>query len=86
MQQLVFCARKSFDSFVFRENSFNLSSYRHALITGQLFASNSALDEFMVKTLLEHKSLRVETNICNYVLKYDILCVETDRPWLVLKS
>uniref|UniRef100_A0A0D3DLH5 Uncharacterized protein n=1 Tax=Brassica oleracea var. oleracea TaxID=109376 RepID=A0A0D3DLH5_BRAOL len=78
----------SFDQFLkhSKENSFNLSFYRHALITGQLFASTCALNEFMVKTLLEQKSPRVETDFCDYVLKYDILCVETDRHWLVLKS
>ncbi|KAF2601270.1 hypothetical protein F2Q70_00027959 [Brassica cretica] len=86
LQQLVFCSRKSFDSFVFKENSFSLSSYGHALITGQLFAPTCALDEFMVKTLLEQKSATVETDFCDSVLKYDILCVQTDRPWLVLKS
>uniref|UniRef100_M4FAP1 Uncharacterized protein n=1 Tax=Brassica campestris TaxID=3711 RepID=M4FAP1_BRACM len=56
LQQSVLCTRKSFDSFVFKENSFNLSSYTHALITGQLFVSTCALDEFMVKTLLGQKS------------------------------
>ena len=62
LQQSVLCTRKSFDSFVFKENSFNLSSYTHALITGQLFVSTCALDEFMVKTLLGQKSPRVETD------------------------
>ncbi|KAF3570455.1 hypothetical protein F2Q69_00059564 [Brassica cretica] len=61
----------SFDQFLkhSKENSFNLSFYRHALITGQLFASTCALNEFMVKTLLEQKSPRVETDFCDYVLK-----------------
>ncbi|KAF3544803.1 hypothetical protein DY000_02006972 [Brassica cretica] len=79
LQQPVFCARKSFDSFVFKENGFNLNSYRHALVTGNLFASTCALDEFMVKTLLEQKSPRDETDFCDFVLKFDILCVETDK-------
>ncbi|KAF2553675.1 hypothetical protein F2Q68_00035724 [Brassica cretica] len=35
LQQPDFCARNSFDSFVFKENSFNLSCYRYALITGK---------------------------------------------------
>uniref|UniRef100_A0A0D3BGT1 Uncharacterized protein n=1 Tax=Brassica oleracea var. oleracea TaxID=109376 RepID=A0A0D3BGT1_BRAOL len=73
LQQPVFCARKSFDSFVFKENGFNLNSYRHALVTGNLFASTCALDKFMVKTLLEQKSPRVETDFCDFVLKFDIL-------------
>ncbi|KAF2616062.1 hypothetical protein F2Q70_00011589 [Brassica cretica] len=73
LQQPVFCARKSFDSFVFKENGFNLNSYRHALVTGNLFASTCALDEFMVKTLLEQKSPRDETDFCDFVLKFDIL-------------
>ncbi|KAF3578160.1 hypothetical protein DY000_02030394 [Brassica cretica] len=68
-----FCARNSFDSFVFKENSFNLSSYRYLMITGNLFASTCALDEFMVKTLLEQKSLRVKTDFCcDSVLKSDL--------------
>ena len=64
LQQLVFCSRKSFDSFVFKENSFSLSSYGHELITGILFASSYALDDFMVSTLLEHNSHRAETDFC----------------------
>ncbi|KAF2601892.1 hypothetical protein F2Q70_00027222 [Brassica cretica] len=47
LQQPVFCARKSFDSFVFKENSFSLSSYGHELFTGILLASTYALDDFM---------------------------------------
>ncbi|KAF3593338.1 hypothetical protein DY000_02021180 [Brassica cretica] len=86
LQQSIFSARKSFDSFVFKENCFNLSSYRHALITGNLFASTCALEEFMVKALLEHKSHRVETDFCDFVLKFDILCVETDKLWRNLRS
>ncbi|KAF2620428.1 hypothetical protein F2Q68_00039228 [Brassica cretica] len=73
LQQPNFCARNSFDSFVFKENSFNLSCYRYALNTGNLFASTCALDEFMVKTLLEQKSLRAKTEFCcDSVLKSDL--------------
>ncbi|KAF3610911.1 hypothetical protein DY000_02047220 [Brassica cretica] len=75
LQQPILCAIKSFDSFVFKENSFNLNSYRHALITSNLFASTCVLDEFMVKTLLEQKSPRVETDfwketLISYLKKY----------------
>ncbi|WZZ64890.1 hypothetical protein YC2023_076260 [Brassica napus] len=86
LQQPVLCARKSFDSFVFKENGFNLSSYRHALITGNFFASTCVLDEFMVKTLLEQKSPRVKSDFCDSVLKLDIMCVETDKLWHILRS
>ncbi|KAF2550161.1 hypothetical protein F2Q68_00033909 [Brassica cretica] len=73
LQQPDFCARNSFHSFVFKENSFNLSCYRYALINGNLFASTCALDEFIVKTLLEQKSLRGKTDFCcDSVLKYDL--------------
>ncbi|KAF3529163.1 hypothetical protein DY000_02039632 [Brassica cretica] len=87
LQQPVFCARKSFDSFAFKENGFDLSFHKHELITGDFFASTCALDELMIfKTLLEQKSPRVETDFCDSVLKLDILCFETDRPWHVLRS
>uniref|UniRef100_A0A0D3A8K7 Uncharacterized protein n=1 Tax=Brassica oleracea var. oleracea TaxID=109376 RepID=A0A0D3A8K7_BRAOL len=87
LQQPVFCARKSFDSFAFKENGFDLSFHKHELITGDLFASTCALVELMIfKTLLEQKSPRVETDFCDSVLKLDILCFETDRPWHVLRS
>uniref|UniRef100_A0A0D3AXK6 Uncharacterized protein n=1 Tax=Brassica oleracea var. oleracea TaxID=109376 RepID=A0A0D3AXK6_BRAOL len=73
LQQHDFSARNSFDSFVFKENSFNLSCYRYALITANFFASTCALDEFMVKTLLEQKSLRAKTDFCcDSVLKSDL--------------
>ncbi|KAF3529679.1 hypothetical protein DY000_02040136 [Brassica cretica] len=90
LQQLIFCSRKSFDSFVVKENSFCLSSYRYALITGNLFASTCALDEFMVKILLEQKSLRAKTDFCcDSVLKSDLelklLCSESDQVRHVLK-
>ena len=64
LQQLVFCSRKSFDSFVFKENSFSLRSYGHELITGILFASSYALEDFMVSTLLEQNSHKAETDFC----------------------
>ena len=68
LQQLVFCSRKSFESFVFKENTFSLSSYE--LITGILFASSYVLDDFMVSTLLEQNSYGAETEFCgDYVLK-----------------
>ncbi|KAF3535588.1 hypothetical protein F2Q69_00022429 [Brassica cretica] len=88
LQQPDVCARNSFDSFVFKENSFNLSCYRYALITGNLFASTCALDEFMVKTLMEQKSLRAKTNFCcDSVLKSDLelLYFNSDHVRHVLK-
>ncbi|KAF3496762.1 hypothetical protein DY000_02052862 [Brassica cretica] len=86
--ELDFCARNSFDSFVFKDNSFNLSCYRYALITGNLFASTCALDEFIVKTLLEQKSLRAKTDFCyDSVLKSDLelLYSNSDHVRHVLK-
>ncbi|KAF2530757.1 hypothetical protein F2Q70_00030077 [Brassica cretica] len=89
LQQPDFCARNSFDSFLFKENSFNLSCYRYALITGNLFASTCALDEFMVKNLLEQKSLRAKTDFCcDSVLKSDLELLYSnsdhvsDDPWI----
>uniref|UniRef100_A0A0D3A8Q0 Uncharacterized protein n=1 Tax=Brassica oleracea var. oleracea TaxID=109376 RepID=A0A0D3A8Q0_BRAOL len=64
LQQLVFCSRKSFDSFVFKENSFSLRSYGHELITGILFSFSYALDDFLVSTLLEQNSYKAETDFC----------------------
>ena len=40
LQHTNICARKPFASFVFKGNDFDLSSSRHALITGDLFASS----------------------------------------------
>ncbi|KAF3485442.1 hypothetical protein F2Q69_00053049 [Brassica cretica] len=88
LQQLVFCSRKPFDSFVFKENSFSASSYRYALITGYLFASTCTLDEFMVKTLLEQKSHKAKTDFCcDSVLKSNIelLYSNSDHVRHVLK-
>ncbi|KAF3562905.1 hypothetical protein DY000_02012657 [Brassica cretica] len=88
LQQPDFCARNSFDSFVVKENSFNLSCYRYALITGNFFASTCALDKFMVKTLLEQKSLRFKTDFCcDSVLKSDLelLYSNSDHVRHVLK-
>ncbi|KAG5384241.1 hypothetical protein IGI04_035711 [Brassica rapa subsp. trilocularis] len=45
LKQTDFCARKSFDSFVFKENGFDLSSSKYALITDDLFASSLSLDD-----------------------------------------
>ena len=97
LQQLVFCSRKSFDSFVFKENSFSLRSYGHELITGILFASSYALEDFMVSTLLEQNSHKAETNFCgDSVLKpvhsysesdleLKLLCSESDQVRHVLE-
>ena len=64
-----------------------MSSYRHALITCDLFASTCALDEFMLRKLLEQKSHRAENDfICDSVLKLDILCSETEKPCHILRS
>ncbi|KAF2555627.1 hypothetical protein F2Q68_00015127 [Brassica cretica] len=65
LKQTDFCARKSFDSFVFKENGFDLSSSKHAMITDSLIASSCALDDFLIKKMLEQKSLETETNFCD---------------------
>nr|VDC99239.1 unnamed protein product [Brassica oleracea] len=97
VQQLVFCSRKSFDSFVFKENSFSLRSYGHELINGILFASSYALDDFMVNTLLKQNSYKAETDFCgDSVLKpvhfysesdheFKLLCSESDQVRHVLE-
>ncbi|WZZ60971.1 hypothetical protein YC2023_061078 [Brassica napus] len=97
LQQLVFCSRKSFDSFVFKENSFSLRSYGHELITGILFASSYALEDFMVSALLEQNSHKAETDFCgDSVLKpvhsysesdleLKLLCSESDQVRHVLE-
>ncbi|KAF3549867.1 hypothetical protein DY000_02006934 [Brassica cretica] len=97
LQQLVFYSRKSFDSFVFKENSFSLRSYGHELITGILFPSSYDLDDFMVSTLLEQNSHKAETDFCgDSVLKpihsysesdleLKLLCSESDQVRHVLK-
>ena len=69
LQQTNLCARKPFDSFVFKGNDFDLSSSRQALITGDLFASSYALNEILIKKLLESKSLGTENDFCDLVLK-----------------
>jgi len=49
LKQTDLCARKSFDSFVFKGNGFDLSSSKHAVITDDLFASSLAFDGFFIK-------------------------------------
>ena len=91
MKQIDFCARKSFDSFVFKKNAFDLSSYKHALITDNVIASSCALDDLLIKKFLEHKSLETETDfcdfgICDFVLQFDLVCFESDKTWHFLRS
>uniref|UniRef100_A0A0D3ALI7 Uncharacterized protein n=1 Tax=Brassica oleracea var. oleracea TaxID=109376 RepID=A0A0D3ALI7_BRAOL len=86
LKQTDFCARKSFDSFVFKENGFDLSSSKHAMITDNLIASSWALDDFLIKKMLEQKSLETETDFCDYVLQSDLLSSETDKTWHFLRS
>ena len=86
LKQTNLCARKSFESFVFKGNDFDLSSSRHALITGDLFASSYALDEILIKKLLEPKSFGTETDFCDLVLKPDLLSSENDKTWHLLRS
>ncbi|KAF3512733.1 hypothetical protein F2Q69_00006452 [Brassica cretica] len=57
-----------------------------ALITGDLFASSYALNEILIKMLLESKSLRTETDFCDLVLKSDLLSSENDKTWHLLRS
>ncbi|WZZ72834.1 hypothetical protein YC2023_084204 [Brassica napus] len=97
IQEHFFCSRKSFDSFVFKENSFSLRSYGHELIIGILFASSYALEDFMVSTLLEQNSHKAETDFCgDSVLKpvhsysesdleLKLLCSESDQVRHVLE-
>ena len=80
LQQLVLCSRKSFDSFVFKENSFVLSCSKHKIATGYLFSSLHFCKEFMVRNFQKPKSLRIETD------KPVFLCYESDKPWHVLRS
>ncbi|KAF2550891.1 hypothetical protein F2Q68_00035146 [Brassica cretica] len=80
LQQPVLCSRKSFDSFVFKENSFVLSCSKHKIATGYLFSSLHFWKEFMVRNFQKPKSLRSETD------KPVFLCYESDKPWHVLRS
>ena len=86
LKQTDFYARKSFDSFVFKKNSFDLSSSKHAMITHNLISSSCALDDFLIKKMLEQKSLETEIDFCDYVLQLDLLCSETDKTWHSLRS
>ncbi|WZZ27359.1 hypothetical protein YC2023_010760 [Brassica napus] len=87
LQQLVFCSIKSFDSFVFKENSFSLRSYGHELITGILFSFSYALDDFLVSTLLEQNSYKAETDFCgDSVLKPVHSYSESDLELKILCS
>ncbi|XP_033139413.1 uncharacterized protein LOC103828867 [Brassica rapa] len=91
LKQTDFCATKSFDSFVFKENSFDLNSSRHRLITDDLFASSLDLDDFLIKKMLEQNSLETETgfcelDLCDSVLQPDLLSFENDKTWNFLRS
>nr|VDD07145.1 unnamed protein product [Brassica oleracea] len=84
LKQTDLCARKSFDTFVFKGNGFDLSSYRHALITGDFFTSSFALDEFLIKRLLEQNSLRTKTDFCD--LDFCDFVLKPDKTWHFLRS
>ncbi|KAG5412917.1 hypothetical protein IGI04_000484 [Brassica rapa subsp. trilocularis] len=91
MKQTDFCATKSFDSFVFKENSFDLNSSRHRLITDDSFASSLDLDDFLIKKMQEQNSLETETgfcelDFCDSVLQPDLLSFENDKTWNFLRS
>ncbi|WZZ03193.1 hypothetical protein YC2023_089114 [Brassica napus] len=91
IKQTDFCATKSFDSFVFKENSFDLNSSRHRLITNDLFASSLDLDDFLIKKMQEQNSLETETgfcelDFCDSVLQPDLLSFENDKTWNFLRS
>lgn len=62
LQQPVLCSRKSFDSFVFKENSSVLSFSKNKIATGYLFSSSHFWKEFMVRNFQKPKSLRAETD------------------------
>ncbi|KAF3591073.1 hypothetical protein DY000_02022020 [Brassica cretica] len=96
-QLLRLCPTSTFDSFVFKENSFSLRSYGHEMITGIFFASSYALEDFMVSTLLEQNSHKAETDFYGgYVLKpihsysesdleLKLFCSESDQVRHVLE-
>ncbi|KAG5409786.1 hypothetical protein IGI04_006105 [Brassica rapa subsp. trilocularis] len=91
LKQTVFCSNKSFDTFVFKENSFDLNSFRHRLITDHLLPSSCALDKILIQKLLENKSLKTENDFrdlefCGSVLQPDLLSFETDNTWHFLRS
>ncbi|WZY99890.1 hypothetical protein YC2023_072219 [Brassica napus] len=91
LKQTVFCSNKSFDTFVFKENSFDLNSSRHRLITDHLLPSSCALDKILIQKLLENKSLKTENDFCDLefcgsVLQPDLLSFETDNTWHFLRS
>ncbi|XP_033138966.1 uncharacterized protein LOC117129845 [Brassica rapa] len=91
LKQTDFCATKSFDLFVFKENSFDLNSSRHRLITDDLFASSLDLDDFLIKKMQEQNSLETETgfcelDFCDSVLQPDLLSFETDKTWHFMRS
>ena len=91
LKQTVFCSNKSFDSFVFKENSFDLNSSRHRLITDHLLPSSCALDKILIQKLLENKSLKTENefcdlDFCDFISQPDLVCSKYDKTWHLLKS
>ena len=61
------------------------------MITDNLIASSCALDDFLIKKMLEQKSLETEIDFCDldfcdYVLQLDLLSSETDKTWHSLRS
>ncbi|CAG7888819.1 unnamed protein product [Brassica rapa] len=56
------------------------------MITDNLIASSCALDDFLIKKMLEQKSLETETDFCDYFLHPDLLSSETNITWHFLRS
>ncbi|XP_033138948.1 uncharacterized protein LOC117129822 isoform X1 [Brassica rapa] len=91
LKQTVFCSNKSFDSFVFKENSFDLNSSRHRLITDHLLPSSCALNKILIQKLLENKSLKTENDFCDldfcdFISQPYLVCSKYDKTWHLLKS
>ncbi|WZZ20552.1 LOW QUALITY PROTEIN: hypothetical protein YC2023_121939 [Brassica napus] len=85
LKQTDFYARKTFDSFDFKENGFDLSSSKYALITDNLIASSCALDDFLIKKMLEQNHLKLKL-IFVILIFLDLLSSETDKIRHSLRS
>ncbi|KAF2566503.1 hypothetical protein F2Q68_00025375 [Brassica cretica] len=85
-----FCARNSFDSFVFKENSFNLSCYRYALITDhvrhvlKMSYDISCLESILIYNTFFDKS--ADPGISNSRFEIDLLCSKSEKLAHVLNS
>ncbi|KAF3593931.1 hypothetical protein DY000_02022395 [Brassica cretica] len=87
LQQPDFCARNSFDSFVFKENSFNLGSYRYLMITGNLLHQLVPWKNSWLRLCWNRNQLELKHFCCDSVLKSDLelLYSNSDHVRNVLK-